>query len=204
LVKWDSITVKLGDLKPWQRNPKTISKEHAKRLLSLWERLGQFQTIAIGPANEVYDGHQRLNVLMSAYGRDYEVMALQSSRALSEKEREELVVAAHIGTVGQFDWEQLSGWDAPELIAWGLDESTVRDWMCDISAVKNLLGSEGIDYDKEWQDMPELPDTPKAIRTIHIHFKSSNEVREFSQLLHIDITDKTSYIWFDKIKINES
>ena len=164
LVTWNSITVKLGDLKPWQRNPKTISKEHAKRLLSLWERLGQFQTIAIGPDCEVYDGHQRLNVLMSAYGRDYEVMALQSSRALSEKEREELVVAAHVGTVGQFDWEQLSGWDAPELIAWGMDEATLKDWSRDIAGLNELIGSESPDFQPVGIDEQGRLDQKKPVK----------------------------------------
>ena len=88
---------------------------------------------------------------MSAYGRDYEVMALQASRALSEKEREELVVAAHVGTVGQFDWEQLSGWDAPELIAWGMDDTALKDWKHDVSALSSLLDSEKQEVDAEPQ-----------------------------------------------------
>jgi len=90
-------------------------------------------------------------VLMSAYGRDYEVMALQASRALSEKEREELVVAAHVGTVGQFDWEQLSNWDAPELIAWGMDDTALKDWKHDVSALSSLLDSEKQEVDAEPQ-----------------------------------------------------
>ena len=88
---------------------------------------------------------------MSAYGRDYEVMALQASRALSEKEREELVVAAHVGTVGQFDWEQLSNWDAPELIAWGMDDTALKDWKHDVSALSSLLDSEKQEVDAEPQ-----------------------------------------------------
>ena len=139
---------------------------------------------------------------MSAYGRDYEVMALQSSRALSEKEREELVVAAHVGAVGQFDWEQLSGWDAPELIAWGMDESTLRDWMCDISAVKNLLGSEGIDYDKEWDGMPKFEEQDlSAFRVIHVHFKNAEDVSNFAEAIGQKITDGMRGIWYPKAEI---
>ncbi len=47
-VNWNPVTVRLSQLTPWERNPKRISKTHAKRLLDLWQRLGQFQTIAIG------------------------------------------------------------------------------------------------------------------------------------------------------------
>lgn len=148
-IIWTNVRVRLGDLIPWDRNPKSISREHAARLLKLWDKLGQFQTIAIGPEKQVYDGHQRLSVLMSAHGKDYEVDARQSSRQLTEKEREELVVAAHVGTVGQFDWDQLSSWDASSLIEWGMDGETIRDWKRDITALDTMIGVETIEHDME-------------------------------------------------------
>ncbi len=141
-MNWTPVDVRLGDLKPWERNPKTISKAHAKRLLELWERLGQFQTIAIGPGGEVYDGHQRLNVLKAAHGAGYTVQALQAERALTEAEREELTVAAHVGTTGQFDWDALSGWDAGNLQQWGLDTETLDGWRVDAAALGAMIGSE--------------------------------------------------------------
>ena len=38
---WTPTTIALSKLKPWERNPKRISKAHAARLLDLWERLGR-------------------------------------------------------------------------------------------------------------------------------------------------------------------
>lgn len=139
---WTPVTVRLADLTPWERNPKRISKTHASRLLDLWQRLGQFQTIAIGPAGEVYDGHQRLSVLKAKHGTSYEVQALQSSRALTEKEREELTIAAHSGTTGTWDWDALSGWDADNLQQWGFDAETLQNWQADIGALSLMLASE--------------------------------------------------------------
>lgn len=139
---WQPIMVRLADLTPWERNPKRISKAHASRLLDLWQRLGQFQTIAIGPAGEVYDGHQRLSVLKAAHGNSYEVQALQSSRALTEQEREELTIAAHSGTTGTWDWDALSGWDADNLQQWGFDGETLTNWQADIGALSVMLASE--------------------------------------------------------------
>lgn len=140
-VTWTPNTIALSALTPWERNPKRISRQHAARLLDLWQRLGQFQTIAIGPAGEVYDGHQRLSVLKAAYGSGYEVQALQASRPLSEKEREELTIAAHVGTVGQFDWDALSGWDAGDLQQWGFDAETLQNWQTDIGALRTMIES---------------------------------------------------------------
>lgn len=138
-ITWQPVTVALSSLTPWERNPKRISKAHAQRLLDLWQRLGQFQTIAIGPGGEVYDGHQRLSVLKAAHGARFEVQALQASRALSEKEREELTIAAHVGTTGSFDWDALSGWDAGDLQAWGFDSELLQNWQTDIGALRIMI-----------------------------------------------------------------
>ena len=141
-MNWQPVTVPLSSLTPWERNPKRISKAHARRLLDLWERLGQFQTIAIGPGGEVYDGHQRLSVLKTAYGADYEVKALQSDRPLTEDERAELTISAHSGTTGAWDWDALSGWDAGQLQEWGFDGEALADWRAGVAALDAMLGSE--------------------------------------------------------------
>lgn len=156
-VTWQPVTVQLSALVPWDRNPKTISKAHAARLLDLWQRLGQFQTIAIGPGGEVYDGHQRLSVLKAAHGPRFEVTALQSERPLTEKEREELTVAAHVGTTGQFNWDELSGWDSGELQAWGFDAELLNDWRGDTGALAVMLDTT------TWEDaFTALPDSDRA------------------------------------------
>ena len=140
---WTSTTIALSKLKPWERNPKRISKAHAARLLDLWERLGQFQTIAIGPGGEVYDGHQRLSVLKAKHGGGYVVQVLQASRPLTEAEREELTIAAHSGTTGSWDWDALAGWDVDNLTAWGLDEELLKDWNAGATALREMLTADG-------------------------------------------------------------
>jgi len=141
MINWHNVTVKLKDLTPWEHNPKSISKAHAKRLLDYWQRVGQFQSIAIGPGGEVYDGHQRLSVLRAAYGDDYEIDARQSDIALTDEQRKELVIAAHVGTTGQFDWDALSGWDASQLQEWGMDGETLASWRADATALTEMLAA---------------------------------------------------------------
>jgi len=140
-MNWTNVTVTLGELKPWERNPKTISKAHAKRLIEYWYRIGQFQSIAIGPGGEVYDGHQRLSVLLAAYGPGYQIDARQSEVALTDEERQELVIAAHVGTTGQFSWDELSGWDAQQLQDWGMDAETLASWRADATALTEMLAA---------------------------------------------------------------
>lgn len=141
-ISWHNTTVSLGSLQPWERNPKRISKSHAERLLEYWRKIGQFQSIAIGPDGEIYDGHQRYSVLLAAFGKDYLVDVRQSSRPLTDAERQELVIAAHAGTTGQWDWDALAAWDAGALKTWGMDEELVQGWGADIAALKSMLESE--------------------------------------------------------------
>lgn len=166
MITWTPDTVRLNDLRPWERNPKTISRAHAKRLLETWEQLGQFQTLAIGPDGEVYDGHQRLSVLKAAYGGEYVVQVLRSSRALTEQERERIVVLAHVGTTGQFNWDELANWDAGTLQTLGMDAEALATWNTDAAALREILELDGgalpefKEYDEDVADEVEYVTCP--------------------------------------------
>jgi len=122
-MKWSNVTRKLSELKPWERNPRQINEGQAARLKESFEEFGQIETIAIGPGNEVYNGHQRLNVLMAEHGGEYEVECRQSSRELTEKEREKLTVFLHKGAAGEWDWDILANeFEFEELVEWGFEE----------------------------------------------------------------------------------
>lgn len=120
-IIWTNERRKLKDLVPWERNPRKIKADQAKRLAQSFEEFGQVETIAIGPNNEVYNGHQRVNVLMDKHGPEYEVEVRVSSRALTEKEREKLTVYLHKGAAGEWNWDVLSEWNTPDLLEWGFE-----------------------------------------------------------------------------------
>lgn len=120
-IIWTNARRKLKDLVPWERNPRQIKTDQAKRLVQSFEEFGQVETIAIGPNNEIYNGHQRLKVLMDKYGPEYEVEVRVSSRPLTEKEREKLTVYLHKGAAGEWDWDVLSNWNTPDLLEWGFE-----------------------------------------------------------------------------------
>jgi len=145
-LTWTNKRVKLRDLKPWERNPRQITKRAAQRLLDSWRDYGQVQMIVVGPDNEVYDGHQRLSALKVVYGDDYEVEVRRASRALTDDERCRLVVLLHAGATGSWNWDELSGWDADKLGEWGLDRDTLAQWRIDTAALTQMLQS-GLDSD---------------------------------------------------------
>jgi hypothetical protein len=138
-MNWTNVTVKLGDLQPWEHNPRKLTKRQAERLIASWEKFGQFQTIAIGPNNEIYDGHQRLHVLHRVHGDNYTIDARRCDRALSEDERAVITLAANV-LYGSWDWDQLAQWDAEAVKDWGMDAETLATWNSDAANLATMLG----------------------------------------------------------------
>ena len=122
-IYWTNERRRLADLQPWPRNPRQIKTDQAKRLVESFDQFGQVETIAIGPDCEIYNGHQRLNVLLQQHGGDYEVDVRLASRALTEKEREKLTIFLHKGAAGEWDFDTLANeFELSELLEWGFNE----------------------------------------------------------------------------------
>lgn len=214
-LHWTNITVKLGDLKPWDQNPRTSSKAQAKRILASFEKFGQPLPVCIGPDAELYDGHQRLSALLTIHGRDYEIEARQSSRPLTDDERRALVLALANAT-GSWNWEQLSGWSTADLHQWGFDQETLRGWNMDALNLREMLNgdAEPIDPMQEWEGMPEfeMEDKFDSFVSIKVHFATPQDLEDFAILINQKLTDKTKSTWYpskpeiikEGVAINES
>ena len=192
MITWTNERRKLRDLIPWEHNPRQINKREAERLGDSLAEFGQIQTIAIGPDNEVYDGHQRKAVwsLLPQFGPDHEVDVRVSSRPLTEKERQKLVIYIHRGTNANWDWDELANtFEVPDLLEWGFDA-----WE---------LGGIGTadDIAELWEGMPEFEQKDAGpVRSITVHFQTLPDVEVFAELVGQAITDKTKYIWYPKLE----
>lgn len=160
-MDWTNIRVKLGDLKAWEHNPRLSTKAQAKKLLQSFDEFGQVETIAVSPEMDVYNGHQRLSALLTVHGKDYEIDARQADRLLTEDERKKLTIFLHASAVGSWDWDTLSGWDAQEVISWGMDDSALKDWLKDVAALKELLNSEILEDNEYTRNIQAPIYTPK-------------------------------------------
>ncbi len=122
-ITWTTETRRLGELRPWERNPREIRRPQAKRLAESFDEFGQVETLAIGPGDEVYNGHQRLNVLEAEHGADFEVDVRVASRPLTERERQKLTIFLHKGAAGEFNFDALANnFDTRDLLDWGFTE----------------------------------------------------------------------------------
>jgi len=138
-LQWTPDQVRLGDLIPWEDNPRRLSRAAARRLLRSWQEFGQVHAVAVGPDNEIYDGHQRLRVLMDAYGPDHMVDVRRSNRPLTDAERRALVLALHTGAAGQWDWDRLADWDVDLLAEWGIGREYLDDLYRERGYVADLI-----------------------------------------------------------------
>lgn len=190
-IEWRNVVRRLAELKPWPRNPRQIKSDQARRLAESFDAFGQVETIAIGPDNEVYNGHQRLNVLLAKHGRDFMVECRQASRALTEKEREKLTVFLHKGAVGEWDFDILANeFEVDDLLEWGF-----KGWEIGIPEEVN-------DPNAEWVGMPEFEqkDVFGAIASIKVHFATLQDLAAFSELVGQEVNAKTAFIWYPKRK----
>ena len=162
-IEWTNEKRRLSELIPWERNPRQINKDQAKRLAQSFDEFGQVETIAIGPGAEVYNGHQRLNVLLDKHGGDYEVEVRVASRALTEKEREKLTIYLHKGAAGEFDFDILANeFELDDLLDWGFEpkELDLDLWAKDeppedpgaqIDKAEELREKWGVESGQLWQ-----------------------------------------------------
>lgn len=187
-IVWTNERRRLGDLAPWPRNPRQIKKAEARRLVESVSEFGQVETLAIGPANEIYNGHQRLNVLIAEHGPAFEVDVRVSSRPLSEKEREKLTVLLHRGATGEWDFDLLANeFDAGELIEWGF-----------VSYELGIVG-EVDDPNEQWRGMPEFEqEAIKPYQSVIVHLMTAGDAKDFAALVEQTITEKTKWIYYPR------
>lgn len=149
-LTWESIRIPLSALAPWKRNPRSLSLTGGAYLRRSFEDFGQVDAIAVGPPDEhglhpLYNGHQRLAVLLAEHGPDYLIDARQSSRPLTEKEREKLTVLLHRGAVGDWDFDVLANeFELDELLEWGFTEKELTGLAPKESAAPETLLDQAI------------------------------------------------------------
>jgi hypothetical protein len=93
---------------------------------------------------------------------------------------------------GEWDMDILANeFDIEELKEWGFK---------DIEFGFNI---DKINHDKEWEGMPEFKQDDKMpLRQIIISFDSQDDIKNFSELLNQNITDKTKSLWYPKKEKN--
>lgn len=162
-ITWKNVSVPLGKLKPWVSNPRESTDKTVDGLNESLDEFGQAHELLISPDFELYDGHQRLPVMIRKYGESHKVDCRMSSRRLTEKERRKLVLFLHAKATGQWNYDALGGWNQQELASGGFDSDMLSEWKAGVSFMDAFLhpkdreeikdpGNDAIDRADELQE----------------------------------------------------
>lgn len=142
-IKWTNTTIKLGDLVPWEHNPRYSTEVQAERITDSHRVFGQAETLAIDSENNVLNGHQRLNAWLAEYGPDFEIDARKADKIFDEAEKQAFTAMLHAAAVGSWDFAEIAnwGWDADELASFGFDDVLIKEWHDNAFSLEELRGS---------------------------------------------------------------
>ena len=150
-ITWTNETRKLSELVPWDVNPKQLTEVQAGHLQTSIRKFGLALPFLISPENDIYDGHQRRQLLriMKEYGQDVDIPCRMSSRMLTDDERRELVVRLKENQ-GEWDWDMVPNlYEVEELGEWGMPEWKIGEFMPGEAEPPEDFAEYGDDIDTE-------------------------------------------------------
>lgn len=120
MIKWHLETRKIKDLKPHAKNPRQLSKDQERQLMTSLEKFGLADKPIINTDGIIIGGHMRLKMLQKQ--KINEVECNVPDRTLTDSEVDELNIRLNKNT-GDWDWDILANqWEVTDLINWGFTE----------------------------------------------------------------------------------
>lgn len=146
-IEWEVKTIKLGDLKPYERNPRRMKKYAFDKLKQNIERDGYRNPIVVDTDLTMIGGHHRLKALKAiGYKSKDEIKVLMPNRKLTEEEFKRNNLTDNID-YGEFDYDMLANeFDIMELQDYGLPTDFFTD---DDLILANAEDDDPIEVPKE-------------------------------------------------------
>lgn len=117
---WTTEHRKLSELKPYDKNPRTLTQTQAMQLSDSLDRFGLIDKPVINLDGTIIGGHQRIELYAQKGATEIEVWVPDAE--LSEKEVEELNIRLNRNG-GEWDYDCLgNGFEITDLLQWGFLE----------------------------------------------------------------------------------
>lgn len=145
MIKWQSETRKLKDLKDYDRNPRNISEKAFKNLIKSLKEDGYHQRIIVNTDGTIIGGHQRKQAMLKAgFKQNDDIEVLVPDRKLDEREFDRLNIRDNL-PFGEFNFEILANnFEIDTLTEWGMPE----EWL----SIPDLGKDEKIKESKKTQE----------------------------------------------------
>lgn len=125
-IDWEEKTVKVKDLRPYERNPRRITEDDFNRLKESLRNNGYHQRILVMKDLSVIGGHQRIRALQELGIK--EVKVLVPDRELNEEQFKEIMIKDNL-FFGQWDFDILSSdFEQEQLAGWGMPKEWLPDF----------------------------------------------------------------------------
>lgn len=144
----------------------------------------------------IVGGHQRLKILdelnHSKKNGDYK---LQVSVVDLTPHKEKVLNIALNKHSGEWDYPKLKDL----IVEIDTGEIDIEITGFDQEELERLFGELVYDLDAEWKNMPAFDQEDiTSFRSVIVHFKNNDDVKEFFKLINQNDTGKTKSIWFPK------
>lgn len=151
IMVWEVKQVRVRDLIPNELNPRTITADRLERLQDKISRLGFNQPVKLDHDGTLLGGNKRYRSLMEKGYGDLLIPAMVPPRALTEKERQEIIISDNVHE-GAWDFDMLADhFELEDLKAWGLE---------DLPTIQEVLNEGECDED----EVPEARPEPKVVQ----------------------------------------
>lgn len=195
----------IGQLKPDPKNARKHNQRNIGQIVSSLQEVGAARSIVIDEDNIILAG----NGVIEAAG----IAGIENVRVI-EADGNEIIAVKRKGLTPE-QKTRLALWDnrAAELAEWDVDQlqigfdSGMLDGMFKDYELYNIgldIEIEPIDYDEEWQGMPEFEQKDLVDSQVKVSFANSEDRNKFFELLGVpNYTDKTRSIWYPPRKFGE-
>lgn len=121
-LEWHTETRKVGDLVPYDFNPRQLTAEQHQKLTESLRRFNLVELPAINLDGTIIAGHQRTRIMVELGRAQEEIEVRVPNRELTQEEFKEYLIRSNKNT-GQWDFDVLANaFEITELKDWGFSE----------------------------------------------------------------------------------
>src|SRR5271154_3490918 len=153
MLKWQSKSIQISELKDYEHNPRKIDKKEFSKLVNSIKEDGYHQRIVVNSDYTIIGGHQRKKALLQAgMSEKDKIDVLIPERPLTPEELDRINIRDNL-PFGEYDFDILSlRFNADTLINFGMPE----DWLIG-------FGDSALLEESENESALDLPKEPKSI-----------------------------------------
>ena len=181
------------EIKPYSNNPRT--KRSIDKVAQSIKEFGFQQPLVIDKKNIIIVGHTRYEAAKLLELKKVPVIIANISQ---EKAKAYRIADNKTNEYSEWDYDLLHI-ELEELSKIQYDLKNLGFGEQELESIISWDSSEKkwLDYEKEWQDMPEYKhDDLRPYKSLIVHFLSEKDVEDFFKLIQQDHTEKTKFIYY--------